>query len=54
MIRLNNALTGIYVHHNSTGKTFEELKADMSRDFFMTAQEAIDYGLADSIITKRV
>lgn len=52
-LRLNTALTEIYVKHNSKGKTFEELKRDMSRDNFMTAQQAIDYGLADEIITKR-
>lgn len=53
-IRLNNSLTNIYVNHNSKGKTFDELKLDMSRDRFMTAQESVDYGLADEIITKRV
>jgi ATP-dependent Clp protease protease subunit len=46
-------LTQIYVDHNSKGKTFEELSKDMERDNFMSAQEAVDYGLADEIITKR-
>jgi ATP-dependent Clp protease protease subunit len=46
-------LTGIYVKHNSAGKTFDELAKDMERDFFMSAQQAIDYGLADTILTKR-
>ena len=46
-------LTQIYVDHNSAGKTFEQLAQDMERDFFMSAQEAVDYGLADKIITKR-
>jgi ATP-dependent Clp protease protease subunit len=46
-------LTNIYVKHNSAGKTFEQLSADMERDFFMSAQEAVDYGLADRIINKR-
>ena len=31
----------------------EELSKDMERDNFMSAQEAVDYGLADEIITKR-
>jgi ATP-dependent Clp protease, protease subunit len=52
-VRLNDALTNVYVKHNSKGKTFEELKLDMSRDRFMTAQESIVYGLADAIITQR-
>jgi ATP-dependent protease ClpP protease subunit len=29
------------------------LSADMERDFFMSAQEAVDYGLADRIIDRR-
>ena len=52
-IRMNNSLTTIYVNHNSKGKTYDELKADMSRDRFMTAQESIEYGLADAIVTNR-
>jgi len=46
-------LTEIYVKHNSAGKTFEQLSADMERDFFMSAEEAVTYGLADKIVTKR-
>lgn len=46
-------LTQIYVDHNSAGKTFDELATDMERDNYMSAQQAIDYGLADSIVTKR-
>jgi ATP-dependent Clp protease protease subunit len=46
-------LTEIYVKHNSVGKTFDEFAADMERDFFMSAEEALAYGLIDEIITKR-
>jgi ATP-dependent Clp protease protease subunit len=46
-------LTNIYVKHNSKGKTFEELAKDMERDFFMSAQQALDYGLVDSVLEKR-
>ena len=46
-------LTNIYVKHNSAAKTFEQLSADMERDFFMSAQEALDYGLVDKILDKR-
>jgi ATP-dependent Clp protease protease subunit len=46
-------LTNIYVKHNTKSKTYQELSADMERDFFMSAQEAVDYGLADRIIDKR-
>jgi ATP-dependent Clp protease protease subunit len=46
-------LTGIYVKHNSAGKTFEQLTNDMERDNFMSAQQALEYGLIDKIIDKR-
>ena len=46
-------LTQIYVNHNSVGKTFDELSADMERDNFMSAREAVAYGLADQVITNR-
>ena len=53
ILKMKKNLTQIYVDHNSKGKTFEEFKADMERDKFMSAQEALDYGLIDEIITKR-
>ena len=51
--KMKEYLTTIYVKHNSAGKTFEQLSADMERDFFMSAQEALDYGLVDKILDKR-
>jgi ATP-dependent Clp protease protease subunit len=53
ILKMKKYLTEIYVKHNSVGKTFEELSSDMERDFFMNAEEAVAYGLADKIITKR-
>lgn len=53
ILKMKKELTQIYVNHNSVGKTFEELSKDMERDFFMSATEAVEYGLADKIITKR-
>jgi ATP-dependent Clp protease, protease subunit len=53
ILKMKKELTGIYVKHNSKGKTFEQLTADMERDKFMSAQEALDYGLIDKIIDKR-
>ena len=53
ILKMKRNLTQIYVDHNSKGKTFEEFKNDMERDKFMSAQEALDYGLIDEIITKR-
>jgi ATP-dependent Clp protease protease subunit len=51
LLRWKKVLTEIYVQH--TGKTYDQLTQDMERDFFMTADEAVDYGLADKKITKR-
>jgi ATP-dependent Clp protease, protease subunit len=45
-------LTEIYVEHNSAGKTYDEFARDMERDFFMSAEEAVAYGLADKVINQ--
>jgi ATP-dependent Clp protease protease subunit len=47
-------LTDIYVQHNSKGKTYAEFEVGMDRDNFLSAQEAIDWGLADEIVNNRV
>jgi len=54
ILEMKKNLTGIYVKHNSAGKTFEQLTQDMERDNFMSAQQALDYGLIDKIIDKRI
>jgi ATP-dependent Clp protease protease subunit len=51
LLRWKKVLTDIYVKH--TGKLFDELRADMERDNFMTAEESVAYGLADEILTNR-
>jgi ATP-dependent Clp protease protease subunit len=53
ILEMKRNLTNIYVKHNSKGKTFEQLTNDMERDNFMSADQALDYGLVDQIITKR-
>jgi ATP-dependent Clp protease protease subunit len=50
---LKKRLTEIYVQHNSANKTYEDLERDMDRDKYMSAEEALNYGLVDQIITKR-
>ena len=37
----------------NTGKPFEQIAADTERDNYMTAEEALAYGLIDGVITKR-
>ena len=39
---------------NNTGKSIEEIARDTERDNFMTAQQALEYGLIDKIIEKRL
>jgi ATP-dependent Clp protease protease subunit len=53
ILAMKKNLTEIYVRHNTAGKTFEQLTTDMERDNFMSAEEAVAYGLADKIVTKR-
>jgi len=46
-------LTELYVKHNTQGKTYEEFERNMDRDTFLSAQEALDFGLCDKIIQQR-
>lgn len=45
--RLNRILA------QNTGRSLEEIKRDTERDHYMTAQEALEYGLIDQILEKR-
>jgi ATP-dependent Clp protease, protease subunit len=51
--RINKRLTELYVKHNTKGKTYEELYEAMKFDTFLSAEEAVEYGLADQVVTKR-
>ena len=51
VIGLKRRLEEIYALH--TGKSQEEISRDMERDFFMSPQEAVDYGIIDTVITHR-
>ena len=53
ILKMKKELTQIYVNHNTANKTFEELAQDMERDNFMSADEAVAYGLADRVIRNR-
>lgn len=52
-VRVNKRLTELYVRHNSRGKTYDELFTTMKFDTFLSAAEAVEYGLADQVIEKR-
>lgn len=53
ILEMKKNLTNIYVKHNSMNKTYEELAKDMERDYFMSAQQALEYGLVDRVLEKR-
>jgi ATP-dependent Clp protease protease subunit len=53
ILKMKKNLTETYVKHNSAGKTFEELEAAMERDNFMSAEEAVAYGLADRVVVRK-
>ena len=52
-VRVNKRLTELYVRHNSRGKTYDELFTTMKFDTFLSAAEAVEFGLADQVIEKR-
>jgi len=51
--RINTRLTELYVRHNTAGKTYDELYAAMKFDTFLSAEQAVAFGLADKIVSKR-
>jgi ATP-dependent Clp protease protease subunit len=51
--KVNRRLTELYVKHNTAGKTYDEMSETMKFDTFLTAAEAVEWGLADKIIEKR-
>lgn len=51
IIKTKNNLNTLLAQH--TGQDLETIAADTDRDNFMRAQEAVDYGLVDAILTKR-
>jgi len=49
--RVEDLLHELLAHH--TGQTVEQIAADFDRDRFMTAQEAVEYGLVDQVIAQK-
>ena len=50
IIRLKKLTINYFARH--TGKPAEQIAADMERDFYMSAEDAVAYGVADSILTR--
>jgi ATP-dependent Clp protease protease subunit len=51
--KVNKRLTELYVRHNTAGKNYEDMFETMKFDTYLTAHEAVEYGLADKVIDKR-
>jgi len=51
--RINERLTELYVKHNTAGKTYAEMFETMKFDTFLSADEAVAYGLADKVVSSR-
>jgi len=51
ILKLKKRLNEIYVDH--TGKTYEEIEQSLERDYFMSAEEAKDWGLIDTVVNTR-
>ena len=51
LIDTKRSLTEIYVRH--TGRPFDELTKLMDRDYYMSPQQAKDFGLVDHIVTSK-
>ena len=51
ILRLRGALNGILASH--TGQTLERVEQDTERDYFMSGEEAAEYGLIDQVLASR-
>ena len=48
--RLQDIIQGILVNH--TGQSLEKIKQDTDRDYYLNAEQAVEYGIVDEILTK--
>jgi ATP-dependent Clp protease protease subunit len=51
ILRLRDDLYGILAHH--TGQTLDIIKRDSDRNYYMSAQEALTYGMVDEILSPK-
>ena len=51
MLRIKRRINEILAHH--TGQSLEVIQQDTERDFFLTAEEAVTYGLIDRVVSRR-
>ena len=51
--QINKQLTEIYVKHNTAGKTYDQMFETMKFDTFLSAEEAVEWGLADKVVAHK-
>ena len=51
IMRLKQAINGLFALH--TNQDVKKIRNDTERDYFMSGQEALEYGIVDKVITKR-
>jgi len=51
IIKMKRRLNEIYVKH--TGQTYENIERTLDRDYFMTAEQAKEFGIIDKVLTRR-
>lgn len=52
ILRMRHLLNEVLAHH--TGQDIDRIKVDSERDFIMSASQAVEYGMVDSVLNKRV
>jgi ATP-dependent Clp protease protease subunit len=52
ILRLRSYINGLFVKH--TGHTIERIEKDTERDYFMSSEEARQYGLIDEVVSKQI
>lgn len=52
-VNINQRLTQLYVDHNTAGKTYEDMYEAMKFDTFLSAEEAVAWGLADKVVQNK-
>ncbi len=52
IIKMKRRLNEVYVKH--TGQSYEAIETTLDRDYFMSAEQARDFGIVDQVITTRL
>ena len=53
IINIKEKLTKLYEKHNTANKSYDELAKAMERDNYLSAEEAVAFGLADKVVSRK-